>query len=485
MKGQTVGNVGVILWPSDEDMLALHEISCRDYITSEVSALDLLWPASLINEQARQHARRDWSRPLAVLSFLASAVMAVAIGPMQMILVAAVLDYNWVTSNYFPTALNVAFVATGVVAILNLVALVLAWRARPQQTYLTMTLVAGSSVEVALIWLAGNVVDWQPHMLTLILLIAFAVSLIGALIVSKGYTSRTHHNTITKVGLTLLIVAALAELALSTLHVFGSDKVNDPERLRQLAVAQEQAHRAEVTRGLSDLAYILCGEPYQIVYASQETASGLFQCKESTEVYSVTDLLSRDKTVKGAAMYLGVTKNSGVGIYFPNARYLYRALPSASEDELALMVGAATEQELVDNITQPLLEYWQKHSERDLFVNIFYNSDLNAVSDTRDFVLMSALDTMAMSADLPRGNAYEGYWDGKILPYIYEADLKLAALNELGSDPKLYADSSRIALLTHRHLSLRLTAGEGFSYETLREKLQDSFVGGIEPPDNL
>ena len=49
MKGQTVGATG-LLWPSDKAMLDLREISCQDYILEETTPLDLLWPASLINE---------------------------------------------------------------------------------------------------------------------------------------------------------------------------------------------------------------------------------------------------------------------------------------------------------------------------------------------------------------------------------------------------------------------------------------------------
>lgn len=481
MKGQSVGNVAAILWPSDEDMLALREITCQDYITTELSALDLLWPASLINEQARAKERRDWSRPLAILSFVLTALMAIIVGPMQMILVAAVLDYGWVTTSYYPVALNIVLIASIIVSIINLAALVLAWQARPQRTYLTTVLVAGSVTEIGLIWLTGRVVTWQPHLLTLILLLVLAAFFIAALFINKAYIARTHNNTPTKVALSLMMVLVLAELALGIISIFESNGTGDPERIQQLSSAQEQAHQPEITRTLSDLTYTLCGQPYQIIYASKAAPSGLFECKESGEVFSVTDLRDHNKSVKGSAMYLGTTKNTPISWAFPNSRYLYRELPATeTENELALMVAAATEQELVDNITQPLLNYWQDHSEHNLFINIFYNSDLNTVTSTRDFVLMSALDTMVMSPDLPRGDSYEGYWEGKIVPYNYQGDLELLALNELGSDPKLYADSSRIALLTHRHLSLRLSAGENLTYDTLRERLQSSFVGGLE-----
>lgn len=482
MKGQAVGNMAKILWPSEDEMLALREITCQDYVTNELSALDLLWPASLINEQARTKEHFNWPLLLAILGFAFSAVLAFVIGPMQMILVAAVLDYGWVTTSYYPAALNFSLITTGIITLVNLTALILSWRAQPQRTHLTLALVAGSTFEIGLIWFTSRVVTWPPHILTLALLLSFAGFLILALLISKQYDSHTKNTVLTKAILSFMIIATLAEICLSAIYLFEPSTSGSPEQIKQLAAAQEQAHLAEVTRPLSDLTYTLCGEPYQIVYASKEGNSGLFECKNSGEVYSVADFKETNgKSLRGAAIYLGTTKSTSLNLTFPNSYYLYRSLPDSNiEDELVLMLPANSEQELIDNVTTPLLDFWQTHSERSIFINIFYNNDLGAVTSTRDFVLMSALDTMSMNPLLPRGDSYKGYLDGKIVPYTYEADTTLQALNELGADPKLYADSSRIALTTHRHISLHLAAGETFDYESLRIKLQESFTGGIE-----
>ena len=115
MKGQTVGATG-LLWPSNKAMLDLREISCQDYILEETTPLDLLWPASLINEQARSSTRRSWAIPLATFAFILSIVATFIIGPLQMILVAAILDYNWVTTVYFPNALHFTLITTGFIA---------------------------------------------------------------------------------------------------------------------------------------------------------------------------------------------------------------------------------------------------------------------------------------------------------------------------------------------------------------------------------
>lgn len=471
-----------ILWPSEDEMLALREITCQDYVTNELSALDLLWPASLINEQARTKEHFNWPRLLATLGFIFSTILALIIGPMQMVLVATVLDYGWVTTSYYPAALDFSLIAAGIIALINLVTLIISWRAQPQRTHLTIALVAGSTFEIGLIWFTSHVVNWQPHILTLVLLLGFAAFLILALFANKQYDGHTKQTVLTKVILNFMMIAALAEICLSIVYLFEPATSGSPEQIKQLATAQEQAHLAEITRPLSDLTYALCGEPYQIVYASQAEDSGLFECKTSGEVYSVADLKEANgKSLRGAAIYLGTTKNTGLNLAFPNSYYLYRSLPgSNTEDELVLMLSASSEQELIDNVTLPLLDFWQNHSDRSIFINTFYNNDLGAVTSTRDFILMSALDTMSMNTLFPRGDSYKGYLDGKIVPYIYEADTTLQALNELGADPKLYADSSRIALTAHRHLSLHLTAGETLDYDSLYAKLQASFVGGIE-----
>lgn len=481
MKGQTVGATG-LLWPSNKAMLDLREISCQDYILEETTPLDLLWPASLINEQARSGTRRSWAIPLATFAFILSIIAAFIIGPLQMILVAAILDYNWVTIVYFPNALHFTLIATGFIALIGFVGLILSWRTHPKPTYVSATLILGSLIEIALIWISGRITSWAPHVLSLILLIVAASFIIAALLINKQFFRKAHNSPFAKTVLSLLMVFALTEAILSAIYVFEPAFTHNPAEVEQLATAHEQAQLPGVSRNLSDLTYVLCNSPYQLIYQAQDGDSGLFECSNSGEVYSVQETPERsNKSVFGAAMYLGTTHDGEVSLAFPNARYLYRTLPNTSaEAELVLMYPAASEQELVDNIVQPLLGYWQKHHDQNLFINIFYNDDFSQVNSTRDFVLMAALDTMVMTASLPRGNTLQGYFNGIIAPYYYEADTALKALRELGSTPELYANSSRIALTDSRHISLHLAAKTELTSETLRELLQNSFVGGIE-----
>lgn len=480
MKGQPVGTVS-LLWPNDAAMSALHKIACQKHTNDEISTLDLLWPAHLINEQARLRTHRNWATPLAVWAFLLSLILAFIIGPLQMILVAATLDYSWVTTVYYPTVLNFALTTSGLIALLSALALALSWRSHPKITFTNVVLILGALIELATIWISGRVYNWAPHTTSLVLLVIAAIFIVLALLVNKQFFRKTQNTSTTKVFLSLLIVFALSEAILSIIHLFEPALAHNTAKVEQQAIAQEQAQLPGIPRALSDLVYVLCAGSYQTVYHGQSADNGLFECTNSGEVYSVQEVPERsNKAMFGAATYLGTTHDAAVSLAFPNARYLYLSIPGVStEDELVIMYPAATEQELIDNITQPLLEYWQSHHGRDLFISIFYNDDFRQINSTRDYILMTALDTMTLHNTLPHGNTLEGYFNNAIVPYNYSVDTELKALHELSGDPALYANSSRVALTNSRHISLHLHANTELNFDTLRELLQNSFVGGI------
>lgn len=471
-----------ILWPNSEAMSAIADISCRHYATATLSALDLLWPAQLINEQARLKEHHNLSQPLATVGFVLSLILAIIVGPVQMVLVATILDYNWVTASYFPTALHAVLICAGIVALIDLLALAVSWTAQPKHTYITMLLVGGSLAEIALIWLTGKALAWPPHTLTLALILTAAIFIILVLLLNRQFISRSQNSAAAKFGLSLLMATAVAEASLSIVYVLNPPRERDPVNIEQIASEQTQAKLPEIPIFLSNLTFALCDGKYQDIYLAKDEKNGIFECSNSGEVYSVADINDRGtNTIRGAATYLGTTKDTSISLSFPNAYYLYRSVPEAlEEDELALMIGASTEQELLDNITDPLLSYWNGHSERNLFVNIFYNNNLENITSTRDFILMSAMETMAMIDKLPHGNTLQSHHDGKIVPYIYQPDTDLIALNELGSNPDLYATATRDALVNHRHISIHLTAGQTYEHSEFYRLLQSSFIGGIE-----
>jgi len=473
-----------LLWPSNAVMTILLSMSRprNAVVVTEDTVDDLLWPAELINHQARLRKRRGPAQPLAVATFILSLVLGFVVGPMQLILAAMKSDYTWATATYFPLAVYYVLFGVIIVAIMSLVTLVMVWRSEPKVARLVATLVAGSLAEVALIWYFGCIHVIQPHQLTLALLTVVVLFFLVALFVARQYTEREQNGTCIKVLFCALGILAIVEAGLSIGYLVQNPIQADMAELNQLAAEQAAAQVADVPVMLSNLTFTLCSGKYKVVYLSENRQSGLFECEQSGEVYSVADSARQDSTsVRGVATYLGTTKNGAVSAAFPMSVYLYRSMPEAlSEDELALMMSASSEQELVDNLAPQIMEFWREHHDHSLHLSAFYNLDMSMVTSTRDFILMSALETMVMVDQLPHGKAIRGYYDGKMLNYIYQADIELTALNELGANPELYALSSLGALRTNRHISIHLSANETLELESLRQRLYESFTGGID-----
>jgi len=478
MEGQ-VGNSQKLLWPNNATMSKLMSMSRpRNHVFADTAeTTELLWPARLINQQARLAKRKDYSRPIAIIAFILSIVLAIAIGPVQLVLIAIVLDYNWVTATYYPQALHYAFLASSFIALIDLVALIFAWNTRPKRAYQTIILTLGSLILLSIIWLSGCVISMQPHQLTILLIGVTIVFLIAILFLNKQYITSVKNSTATKFVLTIMMALAFLVASFSIINLIESQAQSDPARIEQQTIEMQNARVDGVPEMLSNLTYLLCNGKYKIVFLAQDKTNGLFQCSKG-DVYSVTDLNRRNSnSIRGAATYLGTTQNSDVSLSFPTAKYLYRSLPDAlTEDELAIMYPAASEVELLDNVTLQLLNYWNNHNQRNLFVNIFYNTNLDTVTSTRDFILMAAMDTMSLVDQLPNGNTRHGPSQGEMFAYIYETDRELKALNELGADSKNYANTSRESLTTFRHLSTHLNSGETYDYDTLRAKLESSFI---------
>lgn len=475
-----VGTDTGLLWPDRTTMLALHELSRprNRLMTIDVDAEDLLWPSQLINAQARLRQRKDLAVPIAALAFMLSIVLGIIIGPIQLLLIATTLDYNWVTATYYPRALHFVLLGAGLVTFINVLALALSWKSQPRRTYLTMALAIATWLEIGAIWLLCYILSWQPHQLTLALVILTLLLVMMILLTSKQYVPQVRNTKRTKIALGVMIFLSIVEAGFSIAYLVESLEHADPERAMQMSIEQQQARIDGVPIMLSDFTYMLCSGNYQVIYLDEDKTSGLFECSVSGEVYSVEDPKQRNSTsVRGNATYLGTTRNKDVSLSFSTAHYLYRSLPKAlEEDELALMLPANSEVELIDTITPQLFNYWQNHSDRNLYINIFYNPSLDGVTSTRDFVLMAAMNTMALVDQLPNGNTKHGPLDGKMFAYIFQTDKNLKALNELGSKPDAYSNEARDALKMYRHLTLRLQAGEEINYDSLRTRLENSFI---------
>lgn len=482
MKGQLVGNGEALLWPDQTTMMSLHLLSRprNKLVSADTSTLDLLWPAQLINEQARLKQHRDVSRPIAFVTFILSLVAAIIIGPLQLFLIASTTDYNWATTVYYPEALRYIMLASAIIAIINIAALAFAWHSEPKRTRMTIALVVGSLLEISLFWLSSQVPTWQPHHISIILIAAAITCIIVLILLSKQYITATTNDLLAKITLVLLMISSLFS-TIGGFMYYQASSTTDPVRLSQISANQAAARLEGVSAPLSDAIFTLCNGKYQVIYLSTANPSGLFECTKSGDVYSAAEQDSqKSRTIQANATYLGTTNNSTISRAFPNSYYLYRSLPQIlDEDELVLMLPANSEQELIDNFAPLLLAYWQEHHAHNLFLNVFYNSNFNEITSTKDYILMTALETMAFTDQLPNGNSLSGYHDGKKVSYQFQPDRNLTALNELGADPNLYASSSRDALKTHRHISLHLQASEEIDPAKIRTMLLDSLTGGI------
>lgn len=441
----------------------------------------LLWPVNLIHELSERRSEHNFALPLAITTFVLSIILGIIIGPLQLILMASTADYTWVTSIYYPAALKCVLLISSFVAVLGLVALILAWRAQQAKARLTIILIAGSLAEILTVWFFGGVRAWQPHHLTLVFIIITLIFAVLALLASKQYTHPSAKlSPGVQISLTMLSALSVISVIIGPFYLSQTSSATNSAEVAELAAAQAQARVAGIPSLLSDLTFTLCNGKYQVLYFDEASASGLFECSESHEVYSVADpQLPTVNTVHGLAMYLGTTQNPAISRTFPTAYYLYHNLPEVlPEAELTLITSAFSETELLDNITQPILKYWQDH-QTDLYLNIFYTNSLSTIDSTSDYVLLAALGTISMSDQLPHGNILQGYYNGKIVDYNFQPDTELTALNNFGATPALYPVAIREALRSHRHISVHLQTDATYDLDSMRELLQNSFTEAV------
>ncbi len=476
----------VLLWPEGTALPVLaglvrprNQITAVDSTT--IDSDELLWPALLINQQARAHKAKSLALPFSIASFLISIVLGIIVEPLQVALLATTkYNYDWVTTVYYPAALKYVLLAAAFLAIFNFIILVLAWRDAPRQTRLTSVLSLGSLMQIGLIWLLSIFSDLPPHFASMVLFAASVSFLVVTILLWRNPTAKLRNGHAMQIFLGFLMILSLVESIGGVVYFANANQRVDSSEVDRITTAQAHAQLAGVSRELSDAVYTLCQSPYQIIYLTTDKTSGLFECTNSGEVYSVMEITqTHPQSLDSAATYLGTTRDVTISAAFPDAHYLYRSIPQVlSEQELALMVPGNSEEELLDIITQPLLDYWQNHNAFNLYLNIFYTRDVSTIFSTKDFILMAALDTMAMVDKLPQGNTISGYHSGKSISYLYQPDRELKALHELAAQPELTSADSLDALTFRRHIAIHFTAGESFDYETLRTRLSESFVGG-------
>lgn len=452
--------------------------------------LSLLWPTNLINELSNSaHARTHWSTPLAIIAFILSSIIAVVLGPVQLLLLIITSDYLFVTTTYFPAALQISMIVSGIVTIMIIVALVQTWREQPRHSLMNGIFGIGSALMFFVMWLIMFGASLRPHILSIILLLIFTATLAGALMARKSaYTTEQNHLVLHALLLLaglLAIVETVFDATFIIMQISGAERTQSA--LEQLGEAQAAARSEEISNELSDLVFTICGDKYDIIYLPNDpTNTGLFQCKNSQDVYIMTGPLAAqtdfrtDSVVTGSAFYLGTTNSDFINTYLSpetGVKYLYRDLTSTENpSELVLLAPADSEATLIDTLAEPLTSLINANatSGKAMRISIFYNPELNSVYTTKDYIIVAAADTLALIDYLPNGKSLSGYVNGRSGTYLYRPDNELQALVSLGANPVAYSNQTRAAITNNRHISL-LAEPRTYSTEEVRSIMELSF----------
>lgn len=466
-------NTDDLLWPS-LDHRPNYTVNTSG---EEKASSELLWPSELINEQAEARTESHWPLTLSTFSFVMASILAFLIGPMQMILLMITKNYEWVTTDYYPTVLKVMLLSSGLLSLVNVSALVLAWKSRPRTARLTAVLVAGAAHLFSIGWVAAFLITFQPNQLAITTLMGIFIFWTGALLISKQYSSRQKPSLIMHLILVGLILSATAEAIFTGIYIFQKTNLVeiDETAIEELVDAEFAARIEGIPEDLGKRAFAICSGAYHLVFQSPtDPETALFECKDTAEVYSIST--SKQDAQAPSAAYLGKVKDASVETAFPDAKYLYRDL-SAKElpSELTILLPASSETELVEKYLEPIRQVLENHGA--LKLNIFWTNELENILSTRDFVLIGAVGTMSMVDWLPHGTIFQGIEAGQPIKYSFEIDHHLIALRDLGADPKLYPTATRDALKTKPHLSyVQTERPENLNLDELRDTLLNSFV---------
>lgn len=443
--------------------------------------LILIWPEKLIAELADRKLNHPWSPALSIINFVLMSLIALFLGPAQLILMVIIQDLVTVTEGYYPAVLRVSLMLSGLIAISTIITTVQAWREQPKQSFSVSILGAGTMLLGAVIWFTAYITRFQPHELTLLLLLIIIGTIAFALVLRKKPLIRDHRYPALNTLFVIAILFGGAETIFSGLFMLNqTETVADSQiALEELKLAQEAARTDGVSDQTSDLVYTLCGSEYNVVYMkSGSTTSGLFECRGSYEVYSVSGPNEVSKTsMQAAAFYFGKDQDSLVSTYLPpetGVHYLYRDLGAAGDDsvpsELVLLLPAASEEVLINLYLAQITSIVNARPKSNpLSLSIFYTAETNNILTTKDYILIGAMDTLANTTYLPRGTNYKAYYNGVYGTFIFTPDSVQAALTELAASPMLYSSQTLDALTNRRHISVTLEADREYTEDELRE----------------
>lgn len=469
-----------LLWPNSESSFSQATLPTSVRTDSDPDSLndDLIWP-----DHTPHHDLKP-AKPAfacAVLTFIVATIFAFALGPMQLILLAFTQDYDFVISTYYPAALRLTLLSSGIFMLINIVALILSFRSSKHRFSVIITLCTGSLALFAVAWVAAFLVDLQPNQLTIIVLPLILIFWFAALMVSKSFSTETEPPLALKILAILLILGSSAEIIFDGVYIFTKTAPDTPAvDLSELIHNELAARPANLPEQLAKFTFALCDGPYDIVFITPDDPnSGLFECQNTHEVYSIADSeISQDASRFAEATYLGQTYHPTIENIFPGVSYLYRDLSSIDlglSNELISLLPSDSEETLIDQNFSAIATL--AASEPNLNLSIFYTDPLDTELPTRDYILTTAVGTLALVDWLPRGNVYTGADTPDIaLRYSFTTDRVLSALQALGLDPGAYSEQVRDAITNRRHLQINTSILDLSDENALREQLLASFV---------
>lgn len=251
------------------------------------------------------------------------------------------------------------------------------------------------------------------------------------------------------------------------------DRIHYNNKYEKEDVSQNSKNKINSKGFLNDMVREVCYGDYEIIYKSiYNDGMGIFMCSDRYEIYSFKEDRRESYFTYGKAEYYGTIRDDLVEKYFPNAHYLYRKLYNeAYHDELILLLAADSETELVEKNIDAVYAYIKelnKEYKTDLDITILYTNSLDTVKTTMDYILLATYTKNVPW--LPHGNGF-----GK---YILEVDSNYECLQEIGADKTLYSSQTRDALKLKRHIYTQITNGREITKESLKRRLENSFVQG-------
>ncbi len=291
--------------------------------------------------------------------------------------------------------------------------------------------------------------------------------------------ARVQSRLFTRLSIAVIVIGIIIGIVCISIYIFAQS--SDPARqkidLDAVAAAQTAAKLESVPQDLSDQVFTLCQSSYNLVFLADGT-SGLFECQNTHEVYSVFNPANADaKIIRSNATYLGQTANSTINNLFPASYYLYRELDQANlPDELAILLPATSPEDLIDHYLEPIRQLLLTHDR--LKLRIFYTDSLDDVQSIRDYILISATGAFSLISWLPNGDETAGYANGTQVTYSYAPDVILNALQTLGLSPTLYPDSVRHAITITPHFAYEQATplSSQTPLDILRTQLLEYFV---------